>query len=208
MPMIQLKQLHDDPRNANVCTAETLDKIHRNIEKSGLYPPLIIRPHPKKAEHYIILDGHHRKRVLEKLGHSEVECHIWEVDEQGAQLALATLNRLRGVDEPRKRAILLQSLTEFMPMADLAQYIPESEKQMKDLLSLLKLDWDAAEEAIKKQIEKEQAEMPVPFVCMIAPSAFPDVEKAIALHDGADKGQKLVALCRQALIKEANDAEK
>ncbi len=208
MPSIQLQLLHDDPRNANVCNEETLEKIRRNIERSGLYPSLIIRPRPKKKGHYLILDGHHRKIVLEKLGYEAVNCEIWDTDEQGAQLALATLNRLRGEDEPRKRAQLIQSLMQSIPVSNLTAYIPESEKQVSDLLALLKLDWEETQAQIKKQIEQEQALLPQPFTCMIASVDFPDVEKALLQQDGKDKGEKLVALCRMVLNQENGDASK
>jgi ParB-like chromosome segregation protein Spo0J len=207
MPLIPLKYLEDNPRNANVCPEGTLEKIRRNIERSGFYPPLIVRPIPGSKERYIILDGHHRKRVLEKLGYQEAECQIWAVDEQGAQLALATLNRLHGEDEPRKRAELLQSLVQALPLADLTQLIPESEKEIDDLLTLLTLDWEEAEARIKKQIESDQADLPIPFVCMIAPVDYPDVEKALSGFEGADQGQKLVTLCRYALNQGTCDAQ-
>lgn len=206
MPAITLANLLDDPRNANVCNAETLEKIQRNIKKSGLYPPLIVRPHPDKDGYYIILDGHHRKLVLGKLGYKEAECQVWKVDDHAAQLALATLNRLRGEDEPRKRAKLLESLSTNIPLSDLTQYIPESEKEIKDLMALLHLEWEAEEAKIKEQIAREESEMPIPFACMIAPADFPDVEQALAQYDGADKGQKLVSLCRFALKKEKTHA--
>lgn len=208
MPSIQLQLLHEDPRNANVCSEETLDKIRRNIERSGLYPSLIIRPYPKKKGHYLILDGHHRKKVLERLGYEAVNCEIWDTDEQGAQLALATLNRLRGEDEPRKRAQLIQSLMQSIPLSNLTAYIPESEKQVSDLLALLKLDWEDTQAQIKKQIEQEQADLPRPFTCMITTTDFPDVEKALLQQDGKDKGEKLVALCRLVLNQEKGDAAK
>lgn len=48
MQKITLSQLHADPRNANVCSRETLDKIKRNIEATGQCPALIVRPAPDR----------------------------------------------------------------------------------------------------------------------------------------------------------------
>jgi hypothetical protein len=204
MPSIPLSHLQDDPHNANVCTTITLEKIRRNIERSGFYPPLIVRPHPDKKEQYIILDGHHRKQVLEKLGYAEAECQIWTVDESGAQLALATLNRLHGEDEPRKRAELLQSLTQTIPLTELTQLVPESNQEIDDLLALLILDWKEAEAKINLQIEQDEETLPVPFACMVHKADFPLVEQAFLLVEGMDQGAKLVTLC-QRVLKESGD---
>lgn len=204
MPLISMSRLHADPRNANVCNSDTLTKLQRNIERFGLYPALIVRPHPAKKGHFMILDGHHRKQVLESLGHLEVDCQVWNVDESGAQLALATLNRLRGEDDPRKRAELIHTLSQSFSLPDLSALIPESEQQIADLLALLSLDWEAAETKIMQQIACEQETLPVPFACMVAKADYPDVEKALAAMAGADQGAKLVALCRYLLNKEVH----
>lgn len=204
MPLIPVNRLHADPRNANVCSATTLDKLRRNIERSGLYPTLIVRPHPSKKGHFMILDGHHRKGILESLGHLEVDCQVWSVDESGAQLALATLNRLHGEDDPRKRAELVHTLSQSFTLPDLSALIPESEQGIADLLALLSLDWEATEAKVAQQIELEQETLPIPFACMVAKADYPDVEKALAAMHGHDQGAKLVALCRYLLNKEVH----
>ncbi len=207
MPSIKLNLLQADPRNANVCSAETLEKIRRNIERSGHYPALIVRPHPTQEGHYLILDGHHRKRILQELGYQEACCEIWDVGEPEALLALATLNRLRGEDEPRKRAQLIDELSRLIALPEMLPLIPETEGRVRDLKALLELDWEEQGAKIERQIAKELSTLPVPFACMIDPADFPYVEKALSLVAGENRGQKMVAMSKH-ILKEVKPHDK
>ncbi len=69
MPNIPLNCIQPDPRSANTWDQETLEKIIRNIERTGLYPPLIVRNDPNNPKRKFLVDGHLRKTALEKLGH-------------------------------------------------------------------------------------------------------------------------------------------
>ena len=105
---IQLSLLKPDPRNANVCDIETIEKLRRNIQESGYYPPLVGRIHPDEPENYQIIDGHHRLEVLKSLEYEAAECQVLKLTEDQTRLLLLTLNRLRGADNLRKRAELIQ----------------------------------------------------------------------------------------------------
>lgn len=199
MPIIALKLLDADPRNANVCDAETLDKLRANIQRTGFCPPLIVRPHPQKEGRFMILDGHHRKLVLERLKWKSVECQVWSVSEEDAQLALVTLNRLRGTDNLRKRAELIQSLSQSLNIEDLANLIPETPPEIENLLSSLQFDFEALEVQLKAQQQAEQERLPVPFTCMLTPDNFALVEKALALMGETERAGALVKLCQEAL---------
>lgn len=198
MPVIALKLLDVDVRNANVCDAGTLDKLAANIQRTGFCPPLIVRPHPEKVGRYMILDGHHRKLVLERLKWKSVECQVWSLSEEDAQLALVTLNRLRGSDNLRKRAELIQSLTQTLDIQSLACLIPESPPEIETLLSSLQLDFQALEEQLKAQQAAEKAALPVPFTCMLNADDFTLVEQALALVE-KDRSVALVKLCREVI---------
>jgi ParB-like chromosome segregation protein Spo0J len=199
MPVIALKLLDADIRNANVCEAGTLDKIAANIQRTGFCPPLIVRPHPNKEGRYMILDGHHRKLMLERLKWKSVECQVWTINEEDAQLALVTLNRLRGADNLRKRAELIQSLSQTLEIQALACLIPETPPEIETLLSSLQFDFQAMEENLKAQQMAEQATLPVPFTCMLLAEDFALVEKALKLMQQKDRSAALVKLCREVI---------
>ncbi len=201
---IVIKLLDDDPRNPNVCSPETLNKLRENIKRNSFCPTLIVRPSPKKKKRYIIVDGHHRVKVIRELGWKKVMCQVADVDELEAALLLATLNRLRGEDQPRKRAELIDRLLQQIELPDLSALLPESQTEVDDLLSLLTLDTDNLAQQIWAQQEAELAAFPVPYTFLISPEDAPVVDEALTkmatqLKEKKDRGQALVALCRYVL---------
>jgi ParB-like chromosome segregation protein Spo0J len=97
---------------------------------------LIVRPAPGEVGAFQVLDGHHRWRVLERLGHAEARCVVWDVDDAGALMLLATLNRLQGSDDPRRRANLVAELQERhgRSLSELAKLLPDARDDLVKLL--------------------------------------------------------------------------
>lgn len=199
MTLIRLSQLENNPKNPNVCNKETLEKLQRNIGRTRIYPALIVRKHPKKANRYIIIDGHHRKLVLEALGDAQAECQVVDVNEKEAHILLATLNRLHGTDNLQKRAELIETLTELVPVDELLQMIPESKAEIDDLLDLLRHDLDGLEKALKAEIEQEAKTLPVALSFMVDVDQAETINAAISLFKAKDRGFSLVALSQFAL---------
>jgi len=135
---IPLSKLRAHPANANVMKGEYLKKLRRHIEKQGYYEPLVVRPHPSKENCYELLNGHHRKRVLEQLQRRYADCVVWQVNDEQALLLLATLNRLGGQDDPYKRAELLEKLSQRFEKNDLLMQLPEKRQQLEKVLACRK----------------------------------------------------------------------
>jgi ParB-like chromosome segregation protein Spo0J len=202
MTLIALEKLHTDPRNANVCPPEIIEKLKRHMERSHFCPALVVRPHPQQEGHFIIVDGHHRKLVVESLGWDTVECQIQQMDEQQAGVLLLTLNQLRGTAVPRKRAELIESLLPTFDLKDLALMLPETTGEIEGLLALLKFDQEALEKEFLAHLEAEKRLLPVSFGFMVPFEDAPLVEEAINVYKAqtkTDQGQALVAICRDAL---------
>lgn len=205
---IPLAMLHDDPRNPNVCSAETLDKLKANIQRTGLCPPLIVRPKPKTKNHYILIDGHHRKQVLQALGWQTVTCQVWEVDDKDARLALATLNRLRGTDVVHKRAELIASLTETMAIDELAGLIPENDGEIADMLAWLRMDGEGMTTSLTEAITEEEALLPVAYSFLVNKGDVGVVDEALTrLAQPPDRGATLVYVCQLALRHVDNNSD-
>jgi len=133
---IALSKLFAHPDNPNVMSDTTFRKLVRNIERTGLYEPIVVRPHPKEKDHFEIINGHHRVKALEQLGHKEADCVVWDVDDEQTAILLTTLNRLAGSDTPAKKIELLKTLTERMGTAQLAKLLPQTAKQIERLTNL------------------------------------------------------------------------
>lgn len=149
---LKLDDLADHPENSNIMDKAAFNKLLAHLRDSGYYPPLIVRPlgapAPQAAstahtsggpQRYQLLDGHHRARALRLLHHQEADCEIWPIDDAQALLYLATLNRLRGRDDLKRRAALIASLQARMPMdaAAFTKLIPESLRDLNRLATLL-----------------------------------------------------------------------
>jgi ParB-like chromosome segregation protein Spo0J len=199
---ISLAKLHPDPRNANHCPPDTLAKIKTHIQQSGFCPALIVRPHPKKRGHYILVDGHHRFLVLQELGWRDVTCQVKPMTEEESGIYLLTLNRLRGTDIPRKRAELIQDLLPHFSITDLADLLPENVQEIEGLLALMALETEALEKQLQAQLAEEEHTLPVPFGFMI-PAADAETVRA-ALHHYQTTHQQgpemaLISMCHIAL---------
>jgi hypothetical protein len=133
---IELEKLIAHPSNANRMSEGTFAKLVRNIERTGRYEPIVVRPHPVRRNHFQIINGHHRCKALEKLGHTEADCVVWNVDDEQTNILLATLNRLCGSDVLGKKLSLLKQLNKRMGARELARLLPPTAKQIERLMNL------------------------------------------------------------------------
>lgn len=89
----------------------------------------------RRGNSFEVIDGYHRLIVLKELGYTKIRCDVWDVNDRETKILLATLNRLRGADDDRKRALLIEDvLSEEMDAIDC---FPESREAIDGLLSLL-----------------------------------------------------------------------
>jgi len=133
---IPLERLDAHPDNPNEQSRVNFAKLVRNIERTGRYEPLIVRPSPEKAGCFQIINGHHRWGALKKLGYESAECIVWDIDDEQTDILLATLNRLSGSDNLGKKLKLLKRLNERFRSGELAKLLPLKKKQIERLTNL------------------------------------------------------------------------
>jgi hypothetical protein len=134
---IQIERLIADARNPNEMRPEDLRKLATVIRRqNNQYPPLIVRPESlhKNTGRYVLVDGHQRLAALISLGIDPVECVVFQMNELEAAAALATMNRLRGVDDKRKRDRLIAELSDHVTWAELETFLPESRREFEQAL--------------------------------------------------------------------------
>lgn len=187
--MIPLDDLVPHPLNANVMPDDLREKLRAHIKRSGRYPSLIARPHPEKPEKYEVLDGHHRLDILRELGHTEVRCDVWDVDDREAKLLLATLNRLEGQDLPIRRAQLIHELLGEMNLDDLAGLLPESSRQLEELHTLLEFPADEIADLLDQQADEEEKVLPRVMTFVVTLDQEKLIEGAIELASDGTPGR-------------------
>ena len=132
---IEISKLVAHPKNANVMTKSVMAKLRRHIEVTGRYEPLVVRRHPVREGCFELINGHHRKAVLERLGRGTASCVVWELSDAETLMLLATINRLGGEDAPGKRLELLEMMAVEMEVAELAKWVPEDASLLAKLLA-------------------------------------------------------------------------
>jgi len=133
---ILLDKLIAHPDNPNRMSKAKLAKLVRNIEQTGRYEPIIVRPHPQSKDCFQIINGEHRCKALAKLGYKEVNSIVWDVDDGQADILLATLNRLVGTDQIDRKLALLKRLNKKIKADELAKLLPATAKQIERLINL------------------------------------------------------------------------
>ncbi len=133
---IAVSRLVAHPDNPNRMSGSTFAKLVRNIERTGRYEPLIVRPFRRKKGRFQIINGHHRLEALKKLGHKTAAVIVWDVDDEQTDILLATLNRLSGSDVIAKKIALLKRLAEKMNARQLGRLLPQTPGQIKKLIDL------------------------------------------------------------------------
>jgi ParB family chromosome partitioning protein len=152
---ITLDKLVAHPDNPNRMSRAKFAKLIRNIERTGRYEPLVVRPSPQKPECFQIINGHHRWRALKELGYKTADVVVWDIDDQDTDIMLATLNRLGGSDVLDKKLALLKRLNQSAfggQASELAKLLPQTARQIKRLTELTISDCRKAVENRKSQI--------------------------------------------------------
>jgi len=191
MVELALTSLEAHPMNSNVMEERLLAKLTDHIAKTGHYPPVIVRLLPVRSDaadqsamqdssspRFQLLDGHHRVKALERLGHTTARCVVWDVDDEQALVLLATLNRLQGQDDPHKRASLLEKLQDSrgIELARLALELPERTEQLEALIAL--------RQSPRQQPPRSADDLPVSVHFFLKREQRSELEKALRQTGG------------------------
>ena len=178
---IPLDKLDAHPDNPNEQSRVNFGKLVRNIERTGRYEPLIVRPSPDKAGFFQIINGHHRCHALMRLGYEAAECIVWDIDDEQTDILLATLNRLGGSDNLGKKLKLLKRLNKRFEAGELAKLIPQTQKQIERLSSMLDSRFSMLD-ACKSQAENRKSKIFAnPMVFFLDEEQQQIVENALSL---------------------------
>ena len=130
---IAVDNLVPHPGNPNRMSKRNFAKLVHNIERTGRYEPLLVRPCPKKTGLFQIINGYHRWKALRQLGYEAVDAVVWDIDDEDADILLATLNHLGGSDVLEKKLTLMGRLYQYMQARDLAKLLPHTAGQIHRL---------------------------------------------------------------------------
>jgi ParB-like chromosome segregation protein Spo0J len=178
--------------------SETFTKLQRHIEKFGRYEPLTVRPHPDQPDKFQVVNGHHRMRALQSLGHGTAHCNVWELDDDQTRLYLATLNRLAGQDVPERRAILLEELLAHHELSELVGLLPDPESDLATVAQFDDTDIAVREDEV---LLIEEADLPQMITFMLSEEHARELNAAIDRmiqeeERNMSRGEAVVAIAR------------
>ena len=173
--VIGLGALRGHPLNCNEMTPGTFEKLKGHIERTGRYPPVVVRGVGGGA--YEILDGHHRVRALRELGRGSARCVVWDVDDDEALVLLGTLNRLSGRDGTRGRARLIEELRGRFALEELAGMLPEGLGELEAMAAV-------REEAGALRCDVDVGSVPVGLHFFVLPGERDEVEGRLRAMGG------------------------
>lgn len=192
---IALDKLIAHPNNPNKMSKVNFAKLICNIKRTDRYEPIIVRNHPENHNCFEIINGYHRCKALEQLGYKEVDCVVWEVNDEEVDIFLLTLNRLGGSDELEKKAKLLKQLNERMASVELAKLVPQTAKQIERFAALQTSRQISFAE--KKRVANCFAN---PMVFFLADRQKQTVENALSLAEENKEGKTKAQRNAAALI--------
>jgi len=178
---INLDKLLAHPDNPNKMSRANFAKLVRNIERTGRYEPLIVRPSPERQGYFQIINGHHRWRALAQLGYKTADVVVWEIDDEQTDILLATLNRLGGSDDLAKKLKLLNRLSGRMTADKLAKLLPQTAKQIERLTSMLDSRCSMPAACVSQIGTRKSKSLANPMVFFVSDQQQQTIEKALSL---------------------------
>jgi ParB-like chromosome segregation protein Spo0J len=146
---VPFADLRTAPRNANQMTEEQLETLQRFMKRVGFLQPIVVVPIDTASDIYEIVDGHHRAKAWEGLGHTEIDCVVLQDLESAKEFISLGMNLNKGTLLFNVAAEMLQELSQDgysmedlaligMPTSDiealLAAAAKTSDESLEDLL--------------------------------------------------------------------------
>lgn len=180
--------------NSNVCDENTKEKLRRSIQENGFTDPIKVRKTTGERS-YECVDGHHRLEALRALGSEIVPAIILNADGNEARLDAIKFNTLRGEQNPKLLAQIIQQLQKEggMSLDEISYRLIYDVEFLQDRLQLLELPSDI-DDLIKKQQEQMEKDLPVIY-SFIVPAEYKEfVDKTF---DDELPGRKLGTICKK-----------
>lgn len=193
---IPIEKLVAHPDNPNRMSRAKLTKLVRNIQRTGLYEPLVVRPSPCGQSLFQIIHGRSRCEALRELEYRMVDAVVWDVDDIEADILLATFNSLGGRNVLDKKLALLKKLNGSIEARELAKLLPQSASQIERLGNL---------KAPKAPANPDKGSFANPLVFFVSDEQQEIIEKALSLARSSRSEKTKAARNAAALTSLARD---
>lgn len=155
---VPLENIHDNPVNARyIYDSDIIKNLSASIATRGQLVPAAAIRHPELADHYILIDGHYRKKALVAAGRSGMDLIVQESENDLELYKMSwLLNAERSAQSVLDNAIAWQTLLDQKLVSEgiqIAELLGVSPATVNKTLALLKLP-TAAIEKMKEHPER------------------------------------------------------
>lgn len=137
---IERSQLSNNDYNPNKTTERQQEAIAESLNTYGQLTGVLVRPDPEQENHYIIIDGEHRGRVLTDSLYVDIVHGLSDAD---AKKLTVIMNETRGEADKIELAQLLAGINRDLGLEELQLGLPYTDTELEELIALADVDWDS-----------------------------------------------------------------
>ncbi len=125
---VKIKDIKLDDTNPNEMSDIKREALRTTIKKFGFLEPVVIN------KDMMMVDGEHRLQILKEEGETEITAIKINVSDIDKKIIRQTMNKLRGVHNPRDDIEDLIRISKEVSLQDMSKYLGMEEKNLGDFL--------------------------------------------------------------------------
>lgn len=204
--LVPIGEIKPSPfENANEFSEELYESLKTDIDEYGLVGQALV----VNSKDNTLIDGHHRLKVMQELGYTEVPVVFYEPkDEVEHKILSIAWNRKRGTFNEQKLHNLIKSIHDsgVYGLEELAVRLGFNYSEIQEKLEAIKID-----ESLIKKLESDALEqdknLPVLLTFSVKKEDLIVVEEALKWAKQKTRGEALVRVCKNSFCAPSNEDE-
>ncbi len=124
----KIENIKLDSTNPNEMSKIKMQGLTETIKKFGFLEPIVVN------KNNVMIDGEHRFKILKEMGEKEIPVIRIDVGKIDHKIIRQTMNKLRGVHNPREDIEDLIRISKEVSVQDMSKYLGLEEKNLGDYL--------------------------------------------------------------------------
>ena len=125
---VKISDIKLDSSNPNEVSDLKMQGLKEAVKNFGFLEPVVI------DQDNLMIDGEHRLKILKEMGEKEIPVIKINVKDIDRKIIRQTMNKLRGVHDPRADINDLIQISKEVSLQDMSKYLGVEEKNLSDLL--------------------------------------------------------------------------
>lgn len=165
--MVETDLVEPNDYNPNEMEAEMFETLVETVKAEGMNQPVLVRPHPDKDGHFLIVDGENRWKAASYLKTPKIGVVVVPFDETTARVRTLSFNHIRGQNIPIRLARLLVDLHKEYTAEQIRQMTGIGEEHQQSVLKLLEVPDFNPSDGVR--LSSKDVERPIQVTLMLMP---------------------------------------